>query len=195
MKIIVGLGNPGKEYEHTRHNIGWDIVSLLAKKEGARFSKKTDLKAEIAEWFCDREKVLLVHPLTFMNASGEAVSTIQHFYKCPTENILIVQDEMDYPLETFAFTRSAGPAGHNGIASIQEILGTKQIARLRIGINRPTDPMKKESYVLQPFGKEEKKLIEERMTQAADAIKDWIAQGTSKAMEKWNGNGRAVSKK
>lgn len=186
MKIIVGLGNPGKEYEHTRHNIGWDIVSLLAKKEGVRFSKKNDLKAEIAEWFCDGEKILLVHPLTFMNASGECVAALQRFYKCPTENILIIQDEMDYPVETFAFNQQGGHAGHNGIASIQETLGTKEISRLRVGINRPTDSIKKESYVLQPFEKEEKKGVEQQMIKVIEAIKDWIALGMIKTMEKWN---------
>lgn len=187
MKFIFGLGNPGKKYAGTRHNVGWDVVTLAAEElRAAEFQNKNVFKAELTEARVGEEKILFVHPLTFMNLSGDSVRAILNFYKGETQDVLIVHDEMDFPLGTFALVAEAGPAGHNGVSSIQESLGTRSIARLRFGIGRPVPPMAGEAFVLLPFLAEERTAIEKTKHQAALAILDWIKLGTAAAMNKWN---------
>src|SRR5689334_6786030 len=135
MKLIVGLGNPGKEYAGTRHNIGFRILDALAESP---FKDESKFKSEISEMRVGSEKVILAKPTTFMNNSGEAVQALKSFYKLEDGDILVIQDEMDYMPGVFAFSFGNGPAGHNGIASIQEMLATRDFARLRIGIGRPS---------------------------------------------------------
>ena len=187
MKLIIGLGNPGKEYEHTRHNVGWDAVVGLAENLRAKFRTKKEWKAEVADAHLDGQKVALVLPLTFMNLSGEAVQKIAAFYKVAHENILIVHDEMDYPVGEAAFLKRGGPAGHNGVESVQQTLGTKDLARLRIGIGRPMAPIKKEDYVLQHFSADERKRALPAIEKAVRGSQTWIAEGIDKAMNTWNG--------
>lgn len=186
MKLIVGLGNHGQEYAYTRHNIGWDAVTLLAQKNGVQFQTKSRFQAEIAELSLQSEKILLVRPLTYMNRSGEALGALLAFYKADHSQVLVVQDEMDYVLGKQAFCAQGGPAGHNGIRSIQEQLGTEQIARLRLGIGRPTGQLPKEEFVLQRFAKEEQPVVEQVLSSSVKAMEDWIEQGTVKAMNTWN---------
>ena len=187
MKLIVGLGNHGKKYEQTRHNIGWDVVSFLAKTENAAFHKKDAFKCELAETRLTDEKVLLAHPLTYMNASGEAVALLKNYYKLTVSDILIVQDEMDFIVGKFAFLKKGGPAGHNGLISIQEQLATTDIARLRIGIGRPTPPVSAEAYVLQLFHPQEQSTLKKLFPKLEDALKDWAIHGIDKTMNTWNG--------
>jgi len=187
MKLIVGLGNPGKEYAHTRHNIGWDAVSVLAEKLGANFQEKTRFQAELAEGRVGEEKTLLIKPLTYMNLSGQAVRSLCDFYKIGLSDVLVVHDEMDYPFQKLAFCAEGGAAGHNGIRSIQESFGTEKIARLRMGIDRPQGMIAKEVYVLQRFSKEEEPLLKAVLERTTMAIEDWCAFGTERAMNKWNG--------
>ena len=186
MKLIIGLGNYGATYAHTRHNIGWDAVTQFATGLQASFVEKSRFHAELAEGRVGEEKVLLVHPLTYMNRSGEAVQALVQFYKMEIKDVLIVQDEMDYQVGQLAFSLDAGPAGHNGIISIQESLGTKAIPRLRLGIGRPIDSIAKEDYVLQSFSAEEKESIEKILTQAEEAMRDWCKEGIERAMNEWN---------
>ncbi|MDO8583567.1 MAG: aminoacyl-tRNA hydrolase [bacterium] len=180
MKLIVGLGNPGKEYKETRHNAGWEAVRLAAEKAGATFAQKTDFKGEIAEARQDGDKILFLHPFTFMNLSGESVSAVMRFYKIDLADLLIVHDEMDYPEQALAFSFNAGPGGHNGVISIQEHLGSNAFARLRLGIGRPTGPMDPADYVLQKCDGST------NFNSAVDAINDWVKLGTDKAMNIWN---------
>jgi len=187
MKLIIGLGNPGTEYEHTRHNVGWDAVTGLADLLHATFQTKTDWNADVADARLDGQKVVLVHPLTFMNLSGEAVQKIAAFYKIPNDDILIVHDEMDYAIGDAAFLKRGGSAGHNGVESIQQMLATKDLARLRIGIGRPTAPIKKEDYVLQHFSADEKERVAPAIEKAIRGSQTWIAEGIDKAMNTWNG--------
>ena len=187
MKLIVGLGNHGKKYEQTRHNIGWDVLAFIAAQENLNFAKKEAFKSDLAEIQVGNEKVLLAHPLTYMNASGEAVVALKNFYKLNVQDILIVQDEMDFELGKYGFVKKAGPAGHNGIISIQEQLRTEAIARLRIGIGRPTPPLTAEAYVLQKFLPQEEKIIKKLFPKLVEAVKDWVAHGLDKAMNTWNG--------
>lgn len=186
MKLIVGLGNPGKEYAGTRHNVGFEIVDALANSLEASFKPAKEFKSEIAEARVGSEKILLAKPTTFMNLSGDAVRAIASFYKIPTENILIIQDEMDYAIGEFAFTPENGPAGHNGIASIQEVLGTKKIGRLRVGVSRPTVEAK-EDYVLGRFSKDDLQTLGSISKDVQSALRDWMEQGLTKAMNTWNG--------
>lgn len=199
MKLIIGLGNPGKAYAHTRHNVGWDAVSLAAEKSGATgFHEKKDFKAEIAEAMMDGEKVLFVHPLTYMNASGEAVQALKAFYKCANEDILIVHDEMDFNLGLIGFTKRSGTGGHNGVSSIQTILNTDGIPRLRLGISRPLktflgigfslgmNKQKTADFVLEPFTAQEQAIIEEAKRQSVEMMRDWVLQGIDAAMNKWH---------
>lgn len=186
MKLIVGLGNPGREYDHTRHNIGWDAVTALAEKLSTSFQEKSRFQSEIAEGRLNEEKILLIRPLTFMNRSGEAVEAILSFYKIDLADVLIVHDEMDYALGRLAFCAQAGPAGHNGIRSVQERLGTETISRLRLGIERPAGQLPKEDYVLQPFSTDEEDLVKEVLKQSITAMEEWVERGISKAMNKWN---------
>ncbi len=188
MKLIVGLGNPGKEYDHTRHNMGWDAVTELAKNlKASDFSKKATFKSEVAEASFDGEKILLIRPLTFMNLSGEAVQAFKSYFKINDSDILIVQDEMDFPVGKFAFSTNSSPGGHNGIASIQTSLGTKAIARLRIGINIPFASITRENYVLSRFTKAEQTTFKKVSPLLTEAMIDWITLGLTKTMNVWNG--------
>ncbi len=189
MKLIVGLGNPGKEYDGTRHNIGFAVLDAFAKSP---FRKETKFKAEISELRLGNEKVLLAKPTTFMNLSGEAVQALKAFYKLENSDILIVHDEMDFAPGAFQFSIGSGPAGHNGVESIQERLGTKDVARLRIGIGRPAVGTK-EDFVLTKFGKEESKLIKEVLKKTTEAVGMWTEQGLTKTMNVWNGVKGAAS--
>ncbi|HVM90907.1 MAG TPA: aminoacyl-tRNA hydrolase [Verrucomicrobiae bacterium] len=185
MKLIVGLGNHGDEYAGTRHNAGWDAVRVAAKELGASdFKIKKDFKAAIAETNVEGQKVLFALPQTYMNLSGDAVQAIKTFYKLSNEDILIIHDEMDYAPGTIAFAANAGPAGNNGVASVQERLGTKRIARLRIGIGRGTHDSK--DWVLSRFSKEDAKAIAARREDMVHAITDWITRGLTQSMNTWN---------
>ncbi|MDO8617495.1 MAG: aminoacyl-tRNA hydrolase [Candidatus Uhrbacteria bacterium] len=190
MKLIIGLGNPGKKYEHTRHNIGWDAVEhclSVVGLTGKKFTENKKFQSEVAEAIVDGEKVLFVHPLTFMNESGRAVLALKQFYKLDIADMLIVHDDMDFAVGEMAFTKKAGDAGHHGVASIQEIFDTTTIPRLRLGIGRPVASIPKEDFVLQKFPVDEKDIVKKTIHSAISAIKDWTILGIDKAMNKWNG--------
>lgn len=183
MKLIIGLGNPGKQYARTRHNAGWMALDLLAEKFGVFWASEQDFKAQIAKHFVGDERVILARPQTFMNLSGQAVAALMNFYKTDINDLLIVHDDLDYPPGKMVFMPQGGAAGHNGISSIFEKLGRKDFARLRIGIGRPENKeIKIEDWVLGGLNLEtEKKILE-----APEAIEDWITLGLQKAMTKWN---------
>lgn len=188
MKLIVGLGNPGKEYAGTRHNIGWDAVTMAAEaSEATAFTKKAAFHAEVSEATINGIKVLFAHPLTFMNLSGNSVQTFKSFFKMDNADILIVQDEMDYDVGTFKFSVGSGPAGHNGILSIQQSTGSRDIARLRIGVSKPDRHIAREDYVLGKFSAAEKKILKSQAKDVNKAIHDWVTQGLTKTMNVWNG--------
>lgn len=185
--MIVGLGNPGKEYAGTRHNVGWDTAALAATQ--AKFVNKPEFKAEIAEQNPlalplrkgeTSQKVLFVHPLTFMNLSGEAVKAIKKYFKIKITDILVVQDEMDLPEGQLRFSQQAGAAGHKGVTSIIESLASNDFARLRIGIGHPPEKIEAQDYVLGKRGKNFD------IRPAVEAIKDWLELGTTAAMNQWN---------
>ncbi|MBP7005535.1 aminoacyl-tRNA hydrolase [Patescibacteria group bacterium] len=187
MRIILGLGNPGKEYAHTRHNFGWDAVEALATELGATFRKDAAFHAHVTKIHVNGEAVILALPTTFMNLSGQAASAILSFYKALPSDLLVVQDELDLPLGMmrFAFDRSA--AGHNGVSSVEAMLGTRGFSRLRLGIDRPATPQPIENYVLEPFRGDERVLAEQMRETAPKAILSWINDGLDSASQTWNG--------
>ncbi len=188
MKLVIGLGNPGKQYSNTRHNIGWRVVEHLALHLDAGTPKKNEkFKAAMAETIIEGEKILLAIPQTFMNLSGESVRALTTFYKIPVDSILVVHDEMDFSVGKLQFAAGGGDAGHNGVRSIIDELGTEQFARLRIGIGRPKPPIAKDDYVLEAFGDNEEPQIELVVEKSSEAIYDWITKGLTKTMNSWNG--------
>lgn len=187
MKLIVGLGNPGKEYQHTRHNFGWDVVSMLASSLSASpFQTRPEFKASVTELKRGREKIVFALPLTFMNLSGDAVLAIKQFYKISEGDILIVHDELDFPLGRMAFALGGSAAGHNGIRSIYQRLGSQTIPRLRLGIGKPNEPTPTEVHVLQRFRAEERSVHERILHEAITAVETWMDEGLENAMNRWN---------
>jgi len=166
MKLIVGLGNPGKQYEKTRHNVGFMVLDSLQKELKKYNCEKWILNkkfnAETCEATIEGKKILLVKPMTFMNASGQSVQMISHFYKLKHEDIIVIHDEKDLPLGEYKIQTGRGDAGHNGIRSIVEYLGTKDITRYRMGIASKNEKKMDDTakFVLGKFGLLEKKKLE-----------------------------------
>lgn len=183
MKLIVGLGNPGSEYTETRHNAGFLAVQALAVSEEGEWKHDDKRKADVCRIEVNGESVLLAKPTTFMNASGEAVQALLSFYKVAPEDLLVVHDEMDVAPGAMRFKQGGGDAGHNGITSIIERLGTDNFARLRLGIGRPgPDHPPTADYVLGHLSpKDDLNILD-----AISGMRDWIEGGMGKAMNHWN---------
>jgi PTH1 family peptidyl-tRNA hydrolase len=165
MKLIIGLGNPGTEYENTRHNVGFLFLDYFAQKNSFKLNKK--FSSEMLEIAQNNEKFILEKPQTFMNRSGEAVSKIKNFYKITNENIYVVHDDLDLRLGEFKIQKGIGPKLHNGILSIEEFLKGKDFYRIRIGVDNRTDvKIPGQEYVLGKFTKEEN----QRLLQVFDGI-------------------------
>lgn len=183
--LLVGLGNPGRQYENTRHNIGFMLMNRLAEKLGESFSK-LESKALIAKCTYQEQRLVLAKPQTFMNLSGRAVSSLLRYYKVPVTNLLVTYDEVDLPLGTLRMRPSGGSAGHKGMQSIVEQLGTEEIPRLRIGVGRPPGRMEAADYVLQNFSREEAEELTILLDTAAEAVLTFVSGGLEKAMNQYN---------
>lgn len=185
MKIIAGLGNPGKEYEHTRHNMGFDVIDILADRFRVLNWKK-DMKADIAQVTVNGEKILLVKPLTYMNNSGEAVGAIAKYYKVPLEDIYIICDDLDLPPGKTRIRKKGSAGGHNGMKSLIAHLGSEQFVRFRIGVGHPKDGHTVIDHVLtRPYG-EDVALIEEAKVHTADSVEAALKDGVDRAMNLFN---------
>ena len=172
--LIVGLGNPGKEYERTRHNIGFMALTRFAAANGLRFSGRR-MQAEVATGQADGKAVVLARPQTFMNDSGTSVGQLVRWYKVPTRRLLVVYDEVDLPFGTLRIRPSGSAAGHKGLSSIIAALGTSDIPRLRLGIGRPPGGGKAMGHVLKLFAPSERERLEkEILPAAADAVAYWL---------------------
>lgn len=154
--LVVGLGNPGKEYEGTRHNIGFECIEYLANKlDFGSWIEKKDMKCQIVSGTVNGSRVILVKPLTFMNLSGQAVQAVMHFYKIPNNEVIVVHDELDVPFGQIRTRQAGGSAGHNGIKSLIQHIG-EDFGRIRIGINNEiADKQDSAEFVLTRFNKEE----------------------------------------
>lgn len=183
--LIVGLGNPGREYRNNRHNIGFMVLDQLAGKMDTSFSKMK-MNALMTAVRHKGQRIILIKPQTFMNLSGKAAASFIRFYKLPLENLLVVYDDVDLPFQTLRMRPNGGDAGQKGVRSIIKELGTKDFPRLRIGINRPPGRMSVSSYVLLNFSDQEVETLPFVLDQAADAILAFVELGLNQAMTTYN---------
>jgi PTH1 family peptidyl-tRNA hydrolase len=184
--VIIGLGNPGREYENTRHNIGFRCVDAIAATHGLSFSKKQS-KALIADGSIRDYKIILAKPQTYMNLSGESAQSLINFYKVPLSNLLVISDDMDIPAGTIRIREKGSAGGQKGLKNIIEHLGTLDIARMRLGIGRPPGRMDAAAYVLQAFDKNDEPLVSDCIDRAVRAIEVWLESGTVAMMNRFNG--------
>ena len=184
--LIAGLGNPGRKFEHNRHNVGFMLLNRLAAKLGETFNQ-VESKALIAKTVYLGERVLLVKPQTYMNDSGKAVSTLVRFYQVALDNLLVAYDDVDLPLGTLRMRPFGGSAGQKGMQSIIERLGTEEFPRLRIGTSRPPGRREAADYVLQNFRPEEHELLNETLDRAVEAVLTFLQYGLDRAMNSYNG--------
>jgi PTH1 family peptidyl-tRNA hydrolase len=191
MKILVGLGNPGKKYEGTRHNVGFELLAELARRHSA---SKRKFDADIAEALVGAERVLLVAPQTYMNASGRSVRQALDFFQLPAGELLVACDDINLPLGKIRLRASGSSGGQKGLENLIQHLGTQNFARLRIGVNQPPEGMDSADYVLERFHKSEIAAIDEAICNAANAAETWVGEGIGPAMNKFNaGPGEAKS--
>jgi PTH1 family peptidyl-tRNA hydrolase len=184
--LIVGLGNPGREYTQTRHNIGFMLVDRLTVRLNAR-GMKVQSKAIVITAQHEGQKLILAKPQTFMNLSGQSVQGLVRFYKLPLDHVLIAHDDIDLPFCTLRMRPGGGAGGQKGIKSTIDQLGTNEFARLRLGIDRPPGRMDAAAYVLQEFSQKELMAVSETLDRAADAALTWMTAGLNAAMNKFNG--------
>ena len=184
--LIVGLGNPGKQYAFNRHNVGFMLVSRLAERLGEKFNRMEG-RAMLAKALYQEQRLILVKPQTFMNASGNPVRSLLRYYKIPTEHLLVAYDDVDLPLETLRLRTEGGSGGQKGMQSIISQLGTEAFCRLRVGIGRPPGRMEAADYVLQDFTKSEQALLDPTLDRAVDAVLTFVTLGIDQAMNQFNG--------
>ncbi|MED9822197.1 MAG: aminoacyl-tRNA hydrolase [Christensenellales bacterium] len=186
MHIIIGLGNPGKEYERTRHNVGFDVIDVLSEKLGIALTKNA-MHGLIGEGFVQGEKVILVKPQTYMNLSGQCVTELVGWYKAPMENVMVVYDDIDLPLGKLRL-RAGGSAGtHNGMRSIIGLLGRQDFPRLRVGVGQRPEGWELADWVLSRYRTEEERKAQfDAFLLAADTVIDWVKNGWESAMRTAN---------
>ncbi len=185
--LVAGLGNPGREYRYTKHNIGFMVIDKLAVDFGVKLTKVQN-KTLITVHPHNAGRVVIAKPQTYMNLSGQAVASLMHFYKVPLTNLLVAYDDIDLPVGTIRIRPGGGSAGQRGLASIIEKLGTQDFARLRVGVGRPPGHMDAAAYVLQEFNKADQPIMERVIADASEAIRLFLDQGLEKSMNAYNGS-------
>lgn len=185
--LIVGLGNPGPEYARTRHNAGFALVEALAERWQATWHVARRFRARVARARWNGRTLLLAQPQTFMNASGEAVGPMVRFYRLPLERLLVAVDDADLPLGEIRLRPRGSSGGHHGLESIEAALGSREFARLRIGIGRAPGAREITDYVLSRFSPHEAALLKKVLARAAEQVECWLAEGIHKAMSRYNG--------
>lgn len=185
MKCIVGLGNPGKKYEGTRHNIGFMVIDELASRNQLTLNK-SKYDSDYAIEFIQGEKVMFVKPQSFMNLSGEAVKPLIDYYNIELRNLIVLYDDLDLPTGKIRLRQKGGHGGHNGIRSLINHLGTNDFKRIRLGIGRPSDPRPIVDYVLQRFSKEQEEDVEQSIMRSADACESWFKTSFTDVMNQFN---------
>jgi PTH1 family peptidyl-tRNA hydrolase len=185
--LIVGLGNPGGEYARTRHNVGFVVVERLAERWKADWAFEKKFNARMAKTQRPDRQVLLCEPQTYMNSSGEAVGAVTDFYRVPLARVLVAVDDADLPLGELRLRPGGSSGGHHGLESIEQHLGTREYARLRIGIGRKDGARLITGHVLGRFDSTDAALIDKVLTVAADQAECWLDAGIQKAMSQFNG--------
>ena len=183
--LIVGLGNPGREYRENRHNIGFMLIDRLSVRLNAKMSRLQS-KALVGSVRYNDAKIILAKPQTFMNLSGQAIQGLLRFYKLPHENLMVAHDDLDLPFSTIRLRPGGGAGGQKGIKSTIQHLGTNDFSRLRLGIGRPPGRMDAAAYVLQDFARGDQQFLSETLDRAADAVFKFIDDGLDAAMNKFN---------
>lgn len=186
MFVIAGLGNPGMKYERTRHNIGFDVIDVLAKKYNIRVTEQKH-RALCGTGIIEGEKVLLVKPLTFMNLSGESIGGILNYYKLePSSQFIVIYDDISLMPGKIRIRKKGSPGGHNGIKNIIAHTKTQEFMRVKVGVGEKTEGLDLGDYVLSRFSKEERKLVDEAAEDAADAIVMMLNGKIEEAMNEYN---------
>lgn len=183
MKIIAGLGNPGRQYSETRHNVGFKVLEELARRYPIE-KEQYKFTAIIGHTRIGTDRILLVKPLTYMNLSGRAVAPLVRFYKLPWQNLLVIYDDMDLEPGQIRIKPFGGSGGHRGMNSVMDSLGSKEFPRIRVGIGRPRDETVE--WVLGTCTGAERQVFEMVIQKAADAVECWVQQGIDKAMNQYN---------
>ena len=187
MYMIAGLGNPGKEYNNTRHNIGFAFIDALAQEYDINVMD-VKLKALTGKGMIGGQKVLLVKPLTFMNLSGESVREAADFYKVDPEHIIVIYDDISLDVGQLRIRKKGSAGGHNGIKNIIAHLGTQEFPRIKVGVGDKPPRMDLADYVLSRFSKEDREKMEQAFKDAAEAVEVMIAEGPDAAMNRFNGH-------
>lgn len=191
--LIVGLGNPGREYAQTRHNVGFQVVDELARRHNLT-NFTSERKALVSSGRIKGKSVILAKPQTYMNLSGESVRALMDYYKIDVNEIIVIHDDLDLPLGTLRIRNTGGHGGQNGIRNIILHTGTKEFARIRFGIGRPPGRMQARDYVLQKFQGDDEITANQIMGKTADAVELWLQDGLEAAMSSFNGNGKSDKK-
>lgn len=189
MYLIVGLGNPGKKFQETRHNIGFWVIYELAKKHGIQVSGIKH-QALVGHGLINHQKVILAEPQTFMNLSGHAVASLLNYYRLPLENLIVIYDDLDLEFGRLRMRKSGGHGGHNGLRSLITCLKSEDFSRLRVGIGRPSEHIAGRDFVLSKFTESEKPVIEEAVQHSVNGIELWLEAGVEKAMNQVNRAGK-----
>lgn len=185
MKLVVGLGNPGKEYQKTRHNIGFNLLDSIASKYNYSFKVDKKFNSEIGETSINGEKILLVKPLSFMNLSGTVVNKIKSFYDIDIGDILVIQDDLDMEFGKIRIVYDSSSGGHNGIKNISDCLGSQKYTRLKIGISNDKE-MDTKDYVLGKFSKDDIKNLEHIYDKLDNILYDFINMNVDELKQKYN---------
>jgi PTH1 family peptidyl-tRNA hydrolase len=194
MKLMVGLGNPGVEYQNTRHNLGFEVIDRIARRSAPGIVAKSKFHGFIIETDLAGEKLLLLRPSTYMNRSGTSVAEIVNFYKLNfKDDLLVMTDDVALPPGAIRLRASGSAGGHNGLADIETRLGSDEYARLRIGIGTPAGTKPQKDHVLGYPTSEERELIESALEQAVEAAMCWAREGISTAMNRYNRRSTGVS--
>jgi PTH1 family peptidyl-tRNA hydrolase len=183
--LVVGLGNPGDEYRGSRHNVGADVVELLAERHGGRLRKRKE-RALVDEVTIDSRRVVLAVPLTYVNDSGLAVGALVRRFGVSPEQLVVVHDELDLPVAQLKVKSGGGLAGHNGLRSIAAHLHSQDFQRVRIGVGKPVTKERGADHVLNRFGKRERAEVDVTVEQAADAVEAIVRDGVDAAMNRFN---------
>lgn len=181
--IVVGLGNPGPQYERTRHNVGQMVLDELAARTASKFTVHKQTRAQIAETrlYPGGPRLVLVKPMSYMNLSGGPVSNVMKFFGVTTENLVVVHDEVDIDFEAIKLKRGGGEGGHNGLRDISKACGSKDYLRVRVGVGRPPGRMDTADFVLKPFTATEQSEVPLLLDRAADAVEHIIEHGLTSA--------------
>ena len=185
MKLVVGLGNPGKKYERTRHNLGFMIVDQTARRNQVTIKKKL-CDALVGEWSNDGERVLLVKPQTYMNRIGESVKALLGHFRSAPESLIVIYDDLDLAFGRIRIRPTGGAGGHRGVLSIMESLAGAQFYRVRVGIGRPPAGMDPVDFVLENFTLQEIEQLEEVVSRSSEAVISLLREGGQRAMEQFN---------